>query len=38
MGTNYECGCRSSMGSWYLCGTHELELVNKIEVVGLDDG
>ena len=32
MGTNFKCGCRFSMGSWFLCDEHELEVFAKLEI------
>lgn len=30
MGMDYECGCRESMGHWFLCKKHEAELLDKL--------
>lgn len=27
MGLDFKCGCRLSMGAWYLCTTHETYLI-----------
>ncbi len=32
MGTNYKCGCRSSLGRWYLCEYHEKELEGDLKI------
>ena len=31
MGRDFKCGCRCSMGHWFLCRTHEEELVEDLE-------
>ncbi len=31
MGQDFDCGCRCSMGTWYLCEKHEAELILKLE-------
>jgi len=31
MGQDYKCGCRYSMGHWFLCKKHEKELEEKLE-------
>jgi len=31
MGMDYKCGCRVSMGHWFLCAKHEAELLSKLE-------
>ena len=35
MGTDYNCGCRTSMDAWFLCDRHEAmmqeELIKEIE-------
>jgi len=33
MGMDYKCGCRFSMGLWYLCKKHEAELEAKLEEI-----
>jgi hypothetical protein len=30
MGQDYKCGCRCSMGHWFLCKAHERELEEDI--------
>jgi len=34
MGTDYECGCRTSGGAWCLCKDHEAELLSEVSLVG----
>ena len=31
MGQGFDCGCRCSMGHWFLCCKHETELLKKLE-------
>ena len=31
MGQDFDCGCRCSMGTWFLCEKHEAELILKLE-------
>ena len=33
MGIDYKCGCRVSMGHWFLCMKHEAMLESKIEEI-----
>lgn len=33
MGTDYKCGCRYSMGHWFLCEHHEHMLLEVIEII-----
>ena len=33
MGKDFKCGCRYSLGHWFLCDKHRLELVEKLEEV-----
>ena len=28
MGTDFQCGCRCSMGHWFLCDLHESEIID----------
>lgn len=39
MGTDFNCGCRNSMGRWFLCEKHEIQLMNilaKYELINND--
>ena len=31
MGKDFKCGCRCSMGHWFLCSKHEAELIAKLK-------
>lgn len=31
MGTDYKCGCRNSMGHWFLCKGHNQILCMELE-------
>lgn len=33
MGLDFKCGCRNSLGTWFLCKDHQIELVNKLEEI-----
>ena len=38
MGTDFKCGCRVSMGHWFLCLTHEAMLEVILEEVKDSEG
>jgi len=33
MGMDFKCGCRCSLGHWFLCKKHEKEILSKIDEV-----
>lgn len=30
MGTDFKCGCRTSLGAWYICKKHESKLIELL--------
>lgn len=36
IGEDFKCGCRCSMGRWFLCDKHESELIYIIEKAELN--